>query len=86
MVNWESFTEHQRRFWPHKKQWDLCPQISPFATNESAHAEQARIVDLDNSEDEDYSLLYSKVSVRSQKVQNEWLAEAMLESVRAAVA
>ena len=86
MVNWESFTERQRRFWPHKKQWDLCPQISPFATNESAHAEQARIVDLDNSEDEDYSLLYSKVSVRSQKVQNEWLAEAMLESVRAAVA
>ena len=81
-VNWGNFTARQRRFWSHKIQWDLCPQISPFDSEESSQAEQARIADLDDSEDEDFSPLYSKPPTQ----QNEKLAEAMLESVRAAVA
>ena len=81
-VNWENFTAHQCQFWSHKMQWDLCPQISPFGSKESSQAEQARIADLDNSEDEDFSLLYSKPSTQ----RNKKLAEAMLESVQAAVA
>lgn len=28
---WDDFTPFQRRFWSHKKQWDLCPQLPSYA-------------------------------------------------------
>ena len=84
-VNWENFTACQCQFWPHKLHWDLCPQISPFHSDKSTQAKQARIADLDNSEDKDFNLLSSNPSMQYKKVHNKQLAEAMLESIRAAV-
>jgi hypothetical protein len=77
-ANWEGFTERQRRYWSHKNQWDLCPQIPPHASAEMEFKEQARIEALDDEDDEDHSLLYSKPS-------KERLANALLESVRAVI-
>ena len=46
-LEWDLFTAHQRFFWPHKNQWDLCPQLPAYPDGRAP----ARV---DDSDDEDY--------------------------------
>jgi hypothetical protein len=44
---WGDCTPHQRFFWPHKNQWDLCPHLPAYPDGQAPDP-------VDDSDDEDY--------------------------------
>lgn len=72
---WGDCTAHQRFFWPHKNEWDLCPHLPDYPDGQApAH--------VDDSDNEDYPE-YTPTS-RNQLVKptQELVGPVMLQAVR----
>jgi len=73
---WGDCTPHQRFFWPHKNEWDLCPHLPAYPDGQVP----ARV---DDSDDEDYPE-YVVPTSRNQLVKptHELVGPVMLQAVR----
>jgi len=58
---WDSVTEHQRRFMSHLNQWDLCPQMEAYPPG----TVEPRIEDMYDYDEENFSFLDSEPGKQS---------------------